>query len=269
MRVEDLFLALDYIEEHIKGELFIQDIADFCYVSLSSLQKTFKYAFHMSINDYIIKRRFSCAAKDILSTDKTLLEIALEYGYANAESFTRGFKKVWNITPSEFRRTRKFAGHTPKLAVVNSNQMEDTVMRGTKYDLTQLYEVLQNRKNNAYVCADLNRLMWINDTYGMAAGDAALVELMRRVEAACDEEDVFLRIGGDEFVVMTNSEDMTHANDIVRQVSSQNGQTITFEGNEFPVAVRIGAFISRYERSVSAAQMFDQIREDISIIQAE
>ncbi len=262
MQVEELIQALDYIEANIKGEIFIQDIADYCYSSLSGLQKTFKYVFHLSINEYILRRKFSCAAMELLNTDQSILEIALAYGYSSAESFSRGFKKVWHVSPSEFRRTRKFSGHTPKFSVNAFEIGGDTDMR-MKFDLTELYDVLQDRKNNAYVCADLCRLKWINDNLGHEAGDEALLELMRRVEAACSDDDIFLRIGGDEFVVLTNSEDMSHANDIVAKVNSLNGKTVKCGDTEFPVDLHIGAFKQNYTYHVNADTMFSNIAQGI------
>ena len=98
---EVLINALDYIEDNIAGEIMLQELADYCYVSVSSLQKTFKYAFHVSVKEYILRRRFSCAAKEMLQTDDSILDIALKFGYSNAESFTRGFRTIWGITPSE------------------------------------------------------------------------------------------------------------------------------------------------------------------------
>ena len=61
MSVDILMQALDYIEEHISKKIMVQDVADSCFISLSGLQKTFKYVFHISIHEYIIRRRFSCA----------------------------------------------------------------------------------------------------------------------------------------------------------------------------------------------------------------
>ena len=218
---EVLIKALDYIEDHIAGEIMLQ-------------------------------------------TEESILDIALKFGYSNAESFTRGFRKIWGITPSEYRKTRHFSGHTPKFSVQGMYfNLEDEDMSRVKYDLTELYDVIQERKNNAYVCADLCRLLWINDNLGRDAGDAALLELMRRVENACDDEDVFLRIGGDEFVVFTNSHDMGHANEIVQKVSSQNDQTIKSGDKEFPVQVHIGAFQGDFGNHVNAKDMFATIEEGI------
>lgn len=267
MKVEELIRALDYIEEHISGEIRVQEIADYCYVSLSALQKAFKYAFSISINDYILRRRFSCAAAELLKTDASIIDIALKYGYSNAESFTRGFQKIWGISPREYRKNRKFSGHTPKFSIPGSNPFEEgLIMSRTRYDLTELYDVIRARKNNAYVCVDLNSLMWINNNLGIAAGDAALLELMRRVEEACTEEDIFLRIGGDEFVVFTDSTSMEHAEDIVAKVTAQNGNTIHCGELEFPVNVHIGAFRNADRTHVNVKEMFTEIAGGIEEI---
>lgn len=261
---EVLLHALDYIEDNIAGEITLQELADDCYVSVSSLQKTFKYVFHVSVKEYILRRRFSCAAKYMLHSDDSILDIALRFGYSNAESFTRGFRKIWGITPSEYRKTWHFSDHTPKFSVQRMYfDLEDDDMGSIKYDLTQLYDVIQERRNNAYVCADLSRLMWINDNLGRDAGDAALLELMRRVENACNDEDIFLRIGGDEFVVFTNSHEMEHANEIVQEVTRKNNQTIKCGDKEFPVQVHIGAFQGNFEKHVNVKDMFVTIAEGI------
>lgn len=266
-QAEVLMNALEYIESNLASEISVQSIADHCYISVSGLQKTFKYVFHISVKEYMLRRRFSCAAKDLLGTQESILEIALKYGYSNAESFTRGFKKVWGITPSEYRRTRHFTGHTPKFAIPGmKTDKEGEFMSGIKYDLTELYDVLQERKNNAYVCADLGRLLWINENLGRGAGDEALLELMRRVEEACEEEDIFLRIGGDEFVVFTDHKDMEHAKDIVKKVSEKNGQMVRWEDKEFPVSVHIGAFQGNFGQHVNATEMFAKISEGMKEI---
>ena len=103
-----LIAALDYIENNLAGNITVEDVAEHLYVSVSGLQKTFNYVFHMYVKEYIIRRRFSCAAEDLLKTDDSILSIALKYGYSSPESFTRGFRKIWDITPTEFRKHRKY-----------------------------------------------------------------------------------------------------------------------------------------------------------------
>ena len=265
--IEVLMEVLEYIERNIAGEISVDDIARDCYISVSSLQKKFKYVFRMTVKDYILRRRFTCAARDLVTTDESILDIALKYGYSNHESFTRGFQRIWDIPPSEYRRSRQFTGHTPKLSVRHLNEWRDKKMSGVKFDITEIYDVLHARRENAYVCADIRHLKPINDEIGIKAGDAVILETMRRIEEACNEDDLFLRIGGDEFVVFTNSRDMAHAEDIVRKVGS-NHDSINVDGRDIPVETHIGAFIGLPEK-FNADVVFDELARKMKLIHEE
>ena len=262
--VEMLMDVLEYIEENIAGEISVEEIAKAGCVSVSSLQKRFKYVFHMTVKEYILRRRFTCAAKDLITTDQSILNIALKYGYSNHESFTRGFQQIWMTTPNEYRKNRHFAVHTPKLSVEMLYKTEGDFMSGTKYDITQLFDVLRERKDNAYVCADIKHLMWINDNLGNKAGDAVILEAMKRIEDACNDDDIFLRIGGDEFVVFTGSSDRTHADEIVAQVGD-NHDSITVDGKEVTVEVHVGAFVG-FTGKINAQNVFNEIAKNIDEI---
>ncbi len=262
--IEALMDVLEFIEENIAGDLSVEEIARCCGISMSSLQKRFKYVFHMTVKDYILRRRFSCAARDLLTTDDSILSISLKYGYSNHESFTRGFQQVWMMTPTDYRKNRRFSGHTPKLSAGLLNNLEDDNMKRIKYDLTELYDVLKERKDNAYVCADIKHLMWINDNLGTKAGDAAILETMRRIDEACNDGDIFLRIGGDEFVVFTNSSNPSHAEDIASKVRNCS-DTITVDGKEFTVEVHAGSFVGFHDR-INAKNVFDEIAKNIDEI---
>ncbi|MBO9099045.1 MULTISPECIES: putative bifunctional diguanylate cyclase/phosphodiesterase [unclassified Rhizobium] len=54
---------------------------------------------------------------------------------------------------------------------------------------------------------DLDRFKWINDNLGHAAGDAALCELVARLQAHLSPGDIAARLGGDEFAILILSED--------------------------------------------------------------
>jgi diguanylate cyclase (GGDEF)-like protein len=60
----------------------------------------------------------------------------------------------------------------------------------------------------ALVLLDLNRFKHINDLYGHAAGDTALIGVAERMRNVLRTTDVAARIGGDEFVLLLpNSDD--------------------------------------------------------------
>jgi diguanylate cyclase (GGDEF)-like protein len=58
---------------------------------------------------------------------------------------------------------------------------------------------------------DLDNFKMINDRYGHAAGDAVLVQVARTMRELVGDEGVVARIGGDEFVVVTNEVDRRSA----------------------------------------------------------
>jgi diguanylate cyclase (GGDEF)-like protein len=62
----------------------------------------------------------------------------------------------------------------------------------------------------AALAIDIDQMKEINDRYGHAAGDAALVELARRLRKAVRSSDSAIRMGGDEFlVVLTECESVS------------------------------------------------------------
>lgn len=265
--LEMMMAALEYIESHIENVIEVEDVAEYCYCSRSALQKTFRYVFHCSVKEYIIRRRLSCAAKAIVAGDnKNILEVAIRFGYGSAEAFSRAFKKFWGVAPSEFKKTRRFSQHTPKLAMPVSIKEYGGIQMRTRYDITQLYELLQERKNCCYICADIQHLHEVNLKLGRAAGDQMIMEAMRRLEAVCAEEDILFRIGGDEFVIFTHTEDIQYAQKLVREILLNNGEPVSWEGGSVEVSLYAGAFKNQYQHHVPYDQLFSDLAEKIAEI---
>lgn len=64
----------------------------------------------ISIGKYILLRKLNYAAFDLIHTDKSLLNIASEYGFEQYDAFTRAFKREIGLLPREFRGQRLRAG---------------------------------------------------------------------------------------------------------------------------------------------------------------
>ena len=55
------------------------------------------------LRDYL-RRRLAFALKKVRDSDRTLLDIAVDYGFSSHEAFTRAFKTLYSVTPGVYRR---------------------------------------------------------------------------------------------------------------------------------------------------------------------
>lgn len=96
--------AINFIEENLKADFSPTMVAEKCFISYFHFSRIFKSVIGVSISEYIKRRRLSEAAKDLKNINKGILEIALEYRFDSQETFTRHFKKYFEITPGKYRR---------------------------------------------------------------------------------------------------------------------------------------------------------------------
>lgn len=237
--IEILAKALEFIEENLQNEIKTQDVADACYCSKSVLEKIFRHVSMISVREYIIKRRMTIAARMLAADNReSLLNIALMCGYSTHESFTRAFRGVWNCNPSEFKARKEIYELFPRL----NPPIQDggAFMDSRRYvNISEMYDLFVQRKDCYFVCCDIQGLISINEV-AYKAGDIAILEAMNRMEREAGEKDIVFRIGSDEFVMLTASEDKVYANDICERILACNGQPIVYEGQEIPLGLYVG-----------------------------
>ncbi len=255
--------VLGIIEARLTENLKAEDIAGSLFCSKSSIEKLFKYVTNMSIKDYIIRRRMSKAAKDMMNdTEVRLLELAVKYGYSSNEAFTRAFKSVWNINPSEYRKNPRRYELFPPLKL-ETELMEDETMRSKKkVDISELYDYIKDRSDCYFIGVDIKDMITINDI-SREAGDIAIITALNRLEDAVGAEDIVFRIGGDEFVAITSSDDETLAKGIVDEILSRNGETFTFKGREIPLNLYATGY--RIEnKTLKYSELFSTMQNEIN-----
>ncbi len=237
--LELLACALSYIEEHLEEEICTEDIADACYCSKSTVDKLFRSINRISVRDYIVRRRMTKAARRLMDKpEESVLDIALRFGYSTNESFTRAFKQVWNCQPSTFRKDAKCVELFPKMSL--PLEEGDAYMKERRrFDISELYDLLKNRQDCYFICCDIKSLGPINEI-STKAGDLAILEAMNRMEEAAGAEDLVFRIGGDEFVMLTNSSDRKYAEEVAGKIRGRNKETFAYEGEEIPLSLHAG-----------------------------
>lgn len=96
--------AVDYIEDHLNNDLEVAAIAKVAGFSKWHFQMVFSSAVGDSLKEYIRKRRLSVAMIDLCSSERRILDIALDAGFESQEAFTRAFKAMFGKTPGDCRK---------------------------------------------------------------------------------------------------------------------------------------------------------------------
>ena len=104
---EPIKKALLYISENYES-VTESSAADACGLSYNHFSTCFKKSVGLSFNDYVTIFRVNEAEKMLLSSDKSITEIAMSCGFSSSSHFISRFKQYKQITPGKFRiRTRK------------------------------------------------------------------------------------------------------------------------------------------------------------------
>jgi AraC family transcriptional regulator len=96
--------ALWTIDRNLTGELSLRSVAENCGVSRYHLAHAFGETTGMSVMEYVRERRLSEAAADLAQGKSNILDLAMEYGYASHEAFSRAFRAQFGMTPDEVRK---------------------------------------------------------------------------------------------------------------------------------------------------------------------
>lgn len=91
---------MEYIEKNINNDLDIEEAARVTPYSAYHLQKIFTYLSGVSLVEYIRRRKMTLAAMELQSNGTKIIDLALKYGYDNADSFSRAFSKLHGVSPS-------------------------------------------------------------------------------------------------------------------------------------------------------------------------
>ena len=93
--------AVNYMEAHLLEQISYEDAARSVYMSSYHFHRTFSMVAGMTANDYIRSRRLSLAAQEFQTSDISVLDAALKYGYETPESFSKAFSRFHGVTPRQ------------------------------------------------------------------------------------------------------------------------------------------------------------------------
>ena len=95
-----------WIKKNLEQPLSIEIVASKSGYSPWHLQRLFKEQMGDSLAKYIRKARLQSAAHDLVSTHRSIADIACQYQFDSHQSFSRAFKKMFSVTPTSYRKQK-------------------------------------------------------------------------------------------------------------------------------------------------------------------
>ncbi|MFI9208860.1 GyrI-like domain-containing protein [Streptomyces sp. NPDC053253] len=118
--LEELNQALDHIERCLEAEARCEvDVAEVARIAMTSeyhFRRLFSALAGMPLSVYVRRRRMTLAGAEVLGGERTLLDVAVRYGYGSGEAFARAFRAVHGIGPGEARRTGATLTAQPRMS---------------------------------------------------------------------------------------------------------------------------------------------------------
>ena len=93
-----------FLDEHYEEKLSLESVASHFFIDKHYLARLFKEQYGVTLVTYLQQVRITHAKRMLRFTDKSIEEIGLECGIGELNYFSRVFKKLEGVSPSELRR---------------------------------------------------------------------------------------------------------------------------------------------------------------------
>lgn len=96
--------SVEYMEKHYSDTIRLEDLANIAGLSRSQYIRIFRKLYTATPFDYLINIRIDCAQNMLLTTNRSITDIAFTCGFNDSSYFSRQFRKRTGISPNEFRK---------------------------------------------------------------------------------------------------------------------------------------------------------------------
>lgn len=98
--------SIDYIEDNLNEKISLEELARQTYISKYHFHRVFHELVGETVMDYVRKRRLTKAAQELVQSDEKIVDVALKYQFSSQEAFSRAFKRMFKVSPREFRKAQ-------------------------------------------------------------------------------------------------------------------------------------------------------------------
>ena len=99
----------------------------------------------------------------------------------------------------------------------------------------------RDKRPASVLMIDMDGLKHLNDSYGHRVGDAAIMEVARRLTACARESDTVARLGGDEFGMIFSPVDLPEGGEmLMHRIEDEIARPLQFEGRSYALSASVG-----------------------------
>jgi len=93
--------GIAFMEDNLHNDVGVSDVASAAAYSPFYFSRAFSQHAHISVYDYLLRRKVSEAYKELFHRKGKIIDLACKYGFQSHEVFTRAFRKMFGQNPSE------------------------------------------------------------------------------------------------------------------------------------------------------------------------
>jgi AraC family transcriptional regulator len=170
--------ALDVMEAKMEEPLEIEELAKAAYSSAYHFQRMFFMLTGMTVAEYVRKRRLTLAAQELALSGPKVIDVALKYGYDSPESFSKAFRKLHGISPSEARNAgvqlKAFPRISFQLSLKGDKEVDYRIVRREAF--TAIGKSIRTSIKNEENLGEISKFWRDSATDGTVAKIAALAK---------------------------------------------------------------------------------------------
>lgn len=96
--------VIDLVRSRIGDDISLADMAVVTGLSITHFAHTFKRSMGESPHQFVLRQRVQCAKELLLSSNLRMIDIAVACGFKTQQHFARVFRKMCNLSPTEYQR---------------------------------------------------------------------------------------------------------------------------------------------------------------------
>lgn len=183
-----------------------------------------------------------------------------DYSFALTSSMQLGtLRRIINMNIHERQMQRELEQKNHILSMISMYDELTKLLNRRGFMEKALQLIGDNKGRTAYmVFADVDHLKEINDSFGHAAGDFAIISAANYLRENLPEDAVIARLGGDEYVALVVSDEENYGQKIIDNIKGYARNFNEVSDKPYYVEMSIGVHAFTCEMSMDLGELFSK-----------